>query len=212
MTPELWAAVCALAVVALLIGERSGDLRVRAVSKVVASSAFLACAVAAGATGSSAGKLLLGALALSWVGDVLLVAEDKRIFLGGLIAFLLGHVAYGAMFVALGTEGRWLLGGIAAIAVILPLVGRWLLPQVTGGMKWAVLAYMIVISGMVALAAGCAGATGRPVLLGAAVLFFVSDLFVARHRFVTREFLNKGLGLPLYYAAQILFALGAAGG
>lgn len=49
------------------------------------------------------------------------------------------------------------------------------------------------------------------VLLGkgvapAAVLFYVSDLFVARQVFIRRSFLNPALGLPLYYAAQYLFA------
>ena len=70
----------------------------------------------------------------------------------------------------------------------------------------AVLAYIFVITTMVALSAGTVAARG-PLLAGAAVLFFASDLAVARHRFVERSSTNKVVGLPLYYAAQLLFAL-----
>ena len=34
-----------------------------------------------------------------------------------------------------------------------------------------------------------------------------ADLFVARERFVSPAFGNRAIGLPLYYAAQILFAV-----
>jgi hypothetical protein len=37
--------------------------------------------------------------------------------------------------------------------------------------------------------------------------FYLSDLAVARDRFVARAFVNRLWGLPLYYAAQILFAV-----
>jgi hypothetical protein len=47
-------------------------------------------------------------------------------------------------------------------------------------------------------------------LLGAS-LFFVSDLSVARDRFVAREFANKLYGLPAYYAGQLLIAWTLAG-
>jgi hypothetical protein len=43
------------------------------------------------------------------------------------------------------------------------------------------------------------------VLLGA-VMFYASDLSVARDRFVKRGFLNRVWGLPLYYAAQLVLA------
>jgi hypothetical protein len=49
------------------------------------------------------------------------------------------------------------------------------------------------------------------ILLGVAflgaILFYLSDLAVARHRFVKAEFLNRGIGLPLYYAGQVLIAM-----
>lgn len=40
----------------------------------------------------------------------------------------------------------------------------------------------------------------------AAELFFLSDICVARSKFVVQSFLNPLFGLPLYYVAQLLFA------
>jgi len=40
----------------------------------------------------------------------------------------------------------------------------------------------------------------------AAILFYFSDILVARQVFVRRSLLNPAVGLPLYYAAQYLFA------
>ncbi|HDP24776.1 MAG TPA: lysoplasmalogenase, partial [Deltaproteobacteria bacterium] len=36
--------------------------------------------------------------------------------------------------------------------------------------------------------------------------FYISDIFVARNRFVKQEFINRALGLPLYYLGQFLIA------
>jgi len=49
-------------------------------------------------------------------------------------------------------------------------------------------------------------ATGRNVVFIGAILFYLSDLFVARHRFMKQEFVNRLLGLPLYYSGQFLLA------
>jgi uncharacterized membrane protein YhhN len=55
------------------------------------------------------------------------------------------------------------------------------------------------------------GVSGRR-LLRAAVLFYLSDITVARDRFVTGpRFLNRLVGLPLYYSAQFLFAFSIGG-
>ncbi len=42
------------------------------------------------------------------------------------------------------------------------------------------------------------------------MLFYLSDLFVARERFVTSAFVNRLVGLPLYYGGQVLLALSVA--
>jgi hypothetical protein len=44
------------------------------------------------------------------------------------------------------------------------------------------------------------------ILLGAG-LFYVSDLAVARDRFIAPGFANAAWGLPLYYGGQLVLAL-----
>ena len=72
---------------------------------------------------------------------------------------------------------------------------------------FAVVAYMAVISLMVALAAGTLGTRGGALIVAGAVLFYASDIFVARERFVKPGFDNTVLGLPLYYGGVTLLAL-----
>jgi uncharacterized membrane protein YhhN len=42
-------------------------------------------------------------------------------------------------------------------------------------------------------------------------LFFISDLAVARDRFVAPSFANRSWGLPSYYAGQLLLAWAISG-
>jgi uncharacterized membrane protein YhhN len=177
--------------------------------KMVSSSGFLAVALSAGAASSSYGRIVLVALGLSWLGDLLLTFESRRAFLGGLVAFLLGHVAYSVGFVTLRADPISLVMAALAVAIIGGLVWLWLSPHI-GDMKIPVVAYIAVISVMVILAFGTIdGATNWLIPIGA-TLFFVSDLFVARNRFVAPGIMNRSLGLPLYYTAQVLLALSVA--
>jgi uncharacterized membrane protein YhhN len=48
--------------------------------------------------------------------------------------------------------------------------------------------------------------SGRFMVFSGAVAFYFSDVFVARDRFMKKEFLNRLVGLPLYYAGQFLIA------
>ena len=47
--------------------------------------------------------LLIGALILSWIGDILLIGDDKQLFIGGLISFLIAHLFYIIIFRKLST-------------------------------------------------------------------------------------------------------------
>jgi uncharacterized membrane protein YhhN len=73
-------------------------------------------------------------------------------------------------------------------------------------MRGAVRAYIAVISVMVVAAAGTYALAGNGWIPLGAVGFYLSDLSVARDRFVKEEFLNRIWGLPLYYAAQVALA------
>ena len=72
------------------------------------------------------------------------------------------------------------------------------------------LAYVAVITTMVigGFAVSLRGAGAHGLVTAGAVAFYLSDLAVARDKFVTRDPMNRIVGLPIYYGAQLLFAWG----
>ena len=158
--------------------------------------------------------LILAALVFCLGGDVLLGMGSDKAFLGGLVSFLLGHVMYTAAFFTAARVGTIMALAMIALLFAAALVWRWLEPHLEE-MKVPVLAYMVVISIMVCAASGLAANAALPdnariVIFTGAVLFYISDLFVARQRFVVDAYVNRQIGLPLYYAAQFLLAFSAA--
>ena len=181
------------------------------VSKPIAAAGFIACALGFGALESNYGIMILVGLCLSWLGDVLLISGGRgRSFLLGIVSFFLAHCAYIAAFLGLAPD--WETSGIAAaiVALFLLLFLRWVWPFLEGAFRWAVMAYVIVIGIMVAVAAGASASTGNPALLAGALLFALSDVFVARDRFVQAGYPNRKWGLPLYFLAQLVLAASVA--
>jgi len=202
--------VAAAALVALLwFGERPGNPRAKWAFKPVASALFIVAALMQGPQ-LRYDWLIVAGLVLSAVGDLALIPRDRRWFLAGLVAFLLSHVAYTLAFAQqadpLSLPPACLLFiGLASLALYLyfrPHLGR---------MKAPVAAYVVVITVMLAaawaVAADSPGPFGWQVAAGA-TLFYLSDITVARSRFVPGAgFASRAVGLPLYYAAQFLLAL-----
>lgn len=153
---------------------------------------------------------LVAGLVFCFGGDVLLAIRQTRTFLYGLVAFTFGHVSYSIAFYSIGKIQLKAALAAAVILIISFTVYFKLLPYL-GKMKVPVLMYVIVISVML-LAAWLVtinpaiGIRGRGMIITGAVLFYCSDLFVARERFVAHEFFNRLIGLPLYYVAQYLLA------
>lgn len=194
----------------LLLAEARGSAVLRVVGKTGASACFLVFAWTAGTPHAGApGLAVSAALVLAATGDLLLLGTRRGTFLAGLVAFLLGHLGYALAFVLLGVAPAYALAAVALLGGSAVLVWRRLRVH-AGRLAGPVLAYIAVISGMVALAAGSFAAApaegARAGLLLAAVLFYASDLCVARERFVVHDPRNRYLGLPLYYGAQLLFA------
>lgn len=200
------AALCLVSLGFLLVAELFDRRPLKYLSKPLASLGFVWAAVSVGATQSAYGQVLLVGLVLGMLGDLLLLSSATPLFLGGLAAFLLGHLAY---IVAFAVHGVWWFAVPPSLFFLSPVglgVLGWLWRRLDGPMRPAVIAYVVTICGMVALAiAGrFAGAPWRQ-LLGA-VLFMASDLAVARERFVHSTVLNRLWGLPTYYVAQLLLA------
>lgn len=202
------AVACVACVIGLLVAEARRSAPLRAVAKTGASGAFLLFAWTAGVLDAGpAGIAVMVALVLSAIGDLALLGSARGPFLAGLVAFLLAHVGYVVAFALLGVAPLATGGALVVVAAAGALVWRWLGPHV-GRMRGPVLAYMTVIGVMVAMAAGHLGADPGPRaagLLASAVLFYLSDLCVARQRFVAKDVRNRYVGLPLYYAAQLGF-------
>jgi len=175
--------------------------------KGAASAAFVSTALAAGAADSGYGRWILAGLCLGALGDVLLELAGRRWFLIGLAAFLFTQLTYVGAFATVRPHVAAAAIAAAGLAVPAALVTRWLWPHLGRDMRGPVIAYIVVITAMVAAAAGAVAGAGPVAVLPAAVAFYVSDLFVARDRFVARGFANRLLGLPLYYGAQVVFAL-----
>ena len=128
----LCGAGCIVLVAALLLGKPL----IAAGAKLVASSAFVALAMRAGALTSRYGVLILAGLALSWFGDAFLIGTSQRWFLLGLASFLLAHVAYVAAFVTAGIERRWTLAAALPVALIAAGVLSWLQPHLPPAFVW----------------------------------------------------------------------------
>lgn len=197
----VFTAMTTLALIVLLVGERSSDT-LRNVAKPIASAGFLGVAFTSGALDTTYGSWIFLGLLLGAIGDVLLLGASRVAFLSGLVAFLLGHVGYITAFALLGLDGPTALIVGSLALVVGSAVYVWLRPHLDRGMEIPVAVYIVVISAMVTLAA----ASTVPLVIVAAVAFYLSDLSVARDRFVDSGFVNRLWGLPLYYGAQLLLA------
>lgn len=203
-----FAFACLFALVPLLVGEFRGWWWLRAPSKVFASVCFIAFGLASGGETSVAGRFGLIALALSFVGDVLLLWRHAVPFAAGLFAFLLAHVCYICAFSVLGPTPWVVVAALVPLSLLGAQVWAWTAPRL-GRLAGPVVAYVIVITTMVGFAVGVAvGHADAPGLLlfAAAVAFWTSDVCVARERFAEPGPSNRLIGLPLYYAAQLGFA------
>lgn len=195
--------------------------RLEYVAKPAAMVALLAWligrGVQAGAWPASLTWFALGVI-FSLAGDVLLMLPE-RFFIGGLVAFLLGHVSY---IVGLNLGGL-LLPVQAYLFVPVGLVGGWLYWRIgaalaakgRGKLRGPVALYTIVISLMVVSALTTLArpdwsrAVAGLVSLGA-VLFFCSDALLAWNRFVAPIRAGNLLVIVAYHLGQVALIAGAA--
>lgn len=202
-----WILLTVVALAAVLYAERAQRPRIVWVAKPLASIGFIGAAVANGAFDTAYGNAVFLALVWSFLGDVFLIPRDSRpAFTFGIVSFLVGHLGFIVAFRVLGLDLGWAAAAAAGLLVPAVVVWRWLAPHLPRGMVIPVALYVVVITGMLAAAIGTWPRVEAPIVLAAAILFYLSDLTVARQRFVVKAFANRMIGLPLYYAGQLLFA------
>ena len=224
MTPLGWSLLGVASVIAIVDwwavwAETPSARLVERVAKPATLLALIAVAIVAIVTpqGNPAVEpWLLLALVGSLAGDVLLLPPGR--LLPGLVAFLLGHLAYIVAFAQLPGSPAWLLLGVAVALVVAATVGRILVKAAAGqGMGAPVAAYLAVIS----LMAIAATRTGMPAAVLGAWLFVASDTMLGWGQFSTPSLgstpdaegrAGGGVRLRLgvittYHSAQVLLVL-----
>lgn len=170
----------------------------------------------AASTGMNGSLIWFGlGILFSLLGDVLLMISLDRMFLAGLVAFLLAHIAYLIGFnIPLPVFSAWSLvfavmvglGGTRIIRRILDAIGN-------GRMRKPVVVYSVVISLMLLSAmmkltdvTWIANASAL-VSLGA-FLFYLSDIVLAWNKFVAPIQHGRIYNIGLYHLGQITLIAG----
>ena len=184
--------------------------RLRWIAKPGTILLLLGVALALNPVSDAERNLFVTALLLSLFGDVYLLMTGDRWFLAGLAAFLAAHLSYLAGF-AVGGVSLALFGVSGPAVVLVSIVfGARLREEIRragrGRMILPVALYATAISAMVALAA----ASGRPVALAGALLFYVSDGLIAWNRFVRPLSWSPLPIIVTYHVAQGLLVISLA--
>ena len=201
---------CLVSAAFLTVCEFVGWRPVQWMLKPLAVFFFVWQALVLGAGAELYSGLILMGLGLSAFGDVLLLKRDRPlVFKLGMLSFGLAHIAYAWAFfvVAAGGSGPLGLIGIVPALTLSAISVRWLFAKVSSADRVAIGIYAIMIGVMVAAALMVAGGPLSWWIGAAALMFAISDVFVARDRFVIRDRRNALAITPLYFGAQCLFAI-----
>jgi uncharacterized membrane protein YhhN len=196
--------------VGLLYFERKGPALGRIVTKSLLSFLFVITVFLQPDTNETFTRYLKVGLILCLGGDFFLALSGLKWFRAGLVSFLLGHGFYILAFHFLIPFKGWFSPEDVLILGVSLGACRWLWPHL-GAMKLPVLAYVAVITLMVFGAWAVferpgLPLTGKALVFWGAILFYLSDLLVARDQFIRKAFSNRLIGLPLYYTGQFLLA------
>lgn len=196
--------------VGLLYFESRGRPAGRIVTKSLLSLLFVITIFLQPGADEPFSRYLKVGLILCLGGDVFLALPGLKWFRAGLVAFLLGHGLYILAFNVLIPFQGWFSPGDFLILAVSLGACRWLWPHL-GAMKPPVLVYVAVITLMVFGSRAVferpdLPLTGKALIFGGALLFYLSDLLVARDQFIRKAFSNRLIGLPLYYTGQFLLA------
>jgi len=203
----VFTAVAVLAVVGMVHSWLTEDGTYRRAFIVTASISYLLVAVGAGALQSNYGRLVLGALGFCFLGDIF----GPGNFLLGVVMFLLAHLLFVPAFIVRGVSRRALTVSLAASALLTTAVTIYLGSQIPPDERLLIYAYAAVIALMLGVAGGTLGTGSRGLVPLAALVFYISDLFLAQTAFLGGGRIWTVTGYPLYYTACVLFAWSATG-
>ncbi len=163
-------------------------------------------------------RLVLLGLMLGAIGDVclnlrfLLTDGAKRVFLFGIAAFLLGHLAYLVALITCKPEA--LLNALPAAAVVSVFLIRFVLSriEVDGVIKTFGIVYLCVVFLMACVALALfllePQNAGRALFAVGGLLFAASDVLLVLGQFGRRTYRGfRALNLSLYYVGQVCICL-----
>ena len=193
----------------MIVGEYTGPTLLVYITKPLTMASILTvavlCTLEAGVSRYS--RLIILALAVSTVGDILLMLPSDK-FVEGVAAFLIAQLVYTAAFVGgIGWRGSFQKALLCALYGV--AIGMILWPGL-GDMRIPVAAYIVVIMlmGWRAWERWIVMATPgtRMAFLGA-LLFILADTILALNKFSTPFAAGRALNLTTYFAAQYLLVL-----
>jgi len=204
---RLAAAVTVLSVAIMLMG-RMWWRPFTAPATLAASLGFVAAALGAGGLKTGYGRLVVSGLVLCAIGDLV----GPRDFHLGMYAFFLGHVLFIPAFLLRAarqpaSRRRVATAACAVFAITAAVTFAWLHPHLPAADRPAVLAYIAVLALMVIGASAVQTTSFGPrAAVWGAVLFYLSDIFIANWRYVITDSWNAFAAYPLYYLACLCLA------
>ena len=196
----------------LLVAELNENRLLQRVLKPAAALGFIIIAISVGAVEHQYGRIILAGLIACGLGDVCLLSRNSpKLFIAGMASFAFGHLAYLYAFAGVAAE-------VSALALIIKAglitfigvgVYKWLHPHLPKDLRLAVPLYFIIILIMLINVLNLPMEQPLVLAMAGAVLFAISDVFVARDRFVSPTPRNAFAITPLYFGAQALIALSA---
>ena len=171
------------------------------------------------ATGLKGAGLWFGlGILFSLVGDLFLMIAPVRMFLPGLIAFLLAHIAY---VIGFNTPLPPFSGWGIFLAVMIGLSGARIIRRILGPlaakglrrMRFPIVAYGAAISLMVLSAlmklTDVSWSAGAALLVGfGAFMFYISDIILAWNKFVSPIRYGRIYNIAVYHLGQIALIAG----
>jgi uncharacterized membrane protein YhhN len=177
----------------------------RAPLKMTAASAFVVLGLLGQHQTLSQQLLMLG-LVFGFIGDFALLSQDKKPFLLGIGAFLIGHALYAAAWYPSAELSTLMeIPSLLFIALALGFT-PYIIRFAEGFMKRAVVAYILVITIMGITATAQSQVSGDYRYVLGAAMFALSDVSVALDRFTPFPRWHRWLGIPLYFVSQYILA------
>jgi len=155
---------------------------------------------------------------LSLTGDILLMISLDRLFMAGLVAFLLAHLAYLIGFnIPIPEISAWGfvlaiivgLGGVRVMRrIVAPLAAKGQARMRTPIIIYSAVISLMLLSAMIKLT-DFTWSTGAAVLVSVgAFLFYISDIILAWHKFVAPIQNGRIYNIGAYHLGQIMLIAG----